>query len=329
MELPGYGFAFPFESALMAWLQSFFGASGIKFISLFSFAGAELTVVFFGFLYWSYDKKMGKYVGLNILMALVWHPMIKNIVMRRRPYFDYEDIDIYLPPDSNADIYDISAQGYSFPSGHSSNAVSFFGSAAMYDITNAGDAGLKKKRTAIVAAVVLSFLVGFSRVIVGAHYPTDVICGWILGIAVIFLVPRLRAFFGSTLKLYVFLLVVSLPGLLYCTSADYYTAMGALMGFMAGTLFEERFVQFENTRNPLFSFLRVAIGLAVYFALNTILKLPFSKDFLHSGVHAALIVRCMRYTVVSFVCFGVYPMTFRFLTEKNDHNKTEEDRKGE
>lgn len=329
MILAGYGFAFPFESEFMAWLQSFLGLNGIKFISLFSFAGAELTAVFFGFLYWSYDKKMGKYVGLNILMALVWHPMIKNVVMRRRPYFDHEDIDIYLPPDSNADIYDISAQGYSFPSGHSSNAVSFFGSAAAYDITNAEDAARKKKRAGIIAAVVISFLVGFSRVTVGAHYPTDVLCGWLLGIAVIFLIPRLRTFFGSTPKLYAFLLAVSLPGMFYCTSADYYTAMGALMGFMAGTLFEERFVQFENTRNPLFSFLRVAIGLAIYFALNAILKLPFSREFLHSGVHAALIVRCLRYAIVSFICFGVYPMSFRFLTEKHDQSQIEEERKGE
>ena len=52
-------------------------------------------------------------------------------------------------------------------------------------------------------------------------------------------------------------------------------------------------------------------GVKVYLALNTLLKLPFSKAFLSSGTTAALLVRCARYTVVAFVDFGVYPMLFR------------------
>ncbi len=45
--------------------------------------------------------------------------------------------------------------------------------------------------------------------------------------------------------------------------------------------------------------------------LNTLLKLPFSKEFLSGGVIAALPVRSERYAIVAFVDFGAYPMMFR------------------
>jgi membrane-associated phospholipid phosphatase len=48
--------------------------------------------------------------------------MAKNIALRRRPYFDHESIHILRVVEPEADIYDIAAQGYSFPSGHSTNA---------------------------------------------------------------------------------------------------------------------------------------------------------------------------------------------------------------
>ena len=56
---------------------------------------------------------------------------------------------------------------------------------------------------------------------------------------------------------------------------------------------------------------RLPGGLVVYFVINSLLKLSFSKEFLSSGTSAALMVRCARYAVVSFVDFGVYPMLFR------------------
>ena len=51
----------------------------------------------------------------------------------------------------------------------------------------------------------------------------------------------------------------------------------------------------------------------MYFVLNTVLKLPFPKAFLDSGTTAAMLVRTVRYAVILFVEFGVYPMTFPWL----------------
>ena len=298
----GTTFFFTWEVSLMEWLQSHIGSTGISFISNFSLFGEELPLILIvGFLYWSYDKKMGRSVGLIAIMGLIWNTMIKNIVMRRRPYFDHESINILRVVDSEADIYDISAQGYSFPSAHSTNAVTVFGSLAVN----------LRKRWFTVIAIMIPLLTGISRFVVGAHYPTDVMAGWLLGLTSVVLVYTLQKKVKNTLVLYGILLITAIPGFFYCTSADYFTAVGLLIGFMGGTLLDDYCVRFEDTRKPLFMVTRLLGGLAVYLVLNTVLKMPFSKEFLTDGSTAALMVRCARYAIVAFVDFGVYPMLFK------------------
>ena len=46
--------------------------------------------------------------------------------------------------------------------------------------------------------------------------------------------------------------------------------------------------------------------------LNTVLKMPFSKEFLSSGTALAHIVRTLRYGLVIFCVCGLYPMVFKF-----------------
>lgn len=307
MTATGNTFFFPWEVNLMEWLQGHIGSTGISIISFFSMFGEEiLLVLFLGFIYWCYDKKLGRTMGLTAIMGLTWNAMAKNIALRRRPYFDHENIKILRVVEPEADIYNISAQGYSFPSGHSTNAVTAFGSLAVH----------LRKRWATVIAVAIPLLTGFSRFVVGAHYPTDVLGGWLLGVIIVLLVPLLQKRVKSTLQLYGILLLINLPGFLYCKSADYYTGAGLLIGFMGATLLDDNCVHFENTRKPLYRVLRLLGGVAVYFALSKLLKLPFSDEFLNSGTTASLLVRCARYAVIAFVDFGVYPMLFRF--EKKD-----------
>lgn len=68
-------------------------------------------------------------------------------------------------------------ESFSFPSGHSIAALSFFGAAAWLVATRQENAAAKAG-LAILAAVMI-FLIGFSRVYIGVHYPTDVVAGWI------------------------------------------------------------------------------------------------------------------------------------------------------
>ena len=303
MTAIGNTFFFQWEVTLMEWLQANLGSAAISMMSFFSLFGEELPLILIvGFIYWSYDKKLGRRMGLSAIMGLTWSTMIKNIVLRRRPYFDHENIKILRIVEPHGDIYDISTQGYSFPSAHSTNAVTVFGSLA----TNL------RKRWIVILAIILPLLTGISRFVVGAHYPTDVMAGWLLGLTSVTVVNMLQDRVKNTITLYGILLVIALPGFFYCRTEDYFTSMGLMIGFMGGTLLDDRFVHFENTEKLLFRVLRVLGGLVVYLVLNTLLKLPFSKEFLSDGSTAAMTIRFVRYAIVSVVAFGVYPMVFRF-----------------
>jgi undecaprenyl-diphosphatase len=64
----------------------------------------------------------------------------------------------------------------SFPSGHATSSMIFFLALAL-----ALTARSRWHRAAAGAAVTLSFLVGTSRVMLGVHWPSDVIGGWAFG----------------------------------------------------------------------------------------------------------------------------------------------------
>ncbi len=240
----GNTFYLPFEPGLMENLQRLFGDGGSTMIARLSFLGEETALVLIlGLLYWCLNKKFGIYVGTNLLIGVVLNPLIKNVAIRRRPYFDHEGVKCLRPVEKGADLYDISAQGYSFPSGHSMNGAIAYGSVANY----------MRKRAVTIIAVVITVLIGISRVLAGVHYPTDVLGGWAVGAIVIFAIPAIYEKFGEEKRGLVNLVIfaVSCVGIFYCRTADYYTGIGILGGFFLAIEFEKRYVNFEETRKPL------------------------------------------------------------------------------
>lgn len=65
----------------------------------------------------------------------------------------------------------------SFPSGHATSSMIFYLTVAV-----ALGLGTRWHRRATAAAIVLSLLIGTSRVMLGVHWPSDVIGGWSFGL---------------------------------------------------------------------------------------------------------------------------------------------------
>jgi undecaprenyl-diphosphatase len=73
----------------------------------------------------------------------------------------------------------------SFPSGHATSSMIFYLALAI-----ALTAHTRWNRTAAAGAVLLSLLIGTSRVMLGVHWPSDVIGGWAFGMLWVLLTLR-------------------------------------------------------------------------------------------------------------------------------------------
>ncbi len=97
--------------------------------------------------------------GLTAGVGILTYKGLKNRLVRERPYITHNGIVATTAP----------LDRYSFPSGHTMHAVSF---AILYSTHVPHVSWIM---------VPFAFLVAASRVILGLHYPTDVVVGGILG----------------------------------------------------------------------------------------------------------------------------------------------------
>jgi undecaprenyl-diphosphatase len=111
------------------------------------------------------NYQLTAYLVVTGLGALALDPAIKLLVGRLRPMVP---TPVALAP------------GYSFPSGHALNATVFYGVMLLMFLPIIPPR-LRRLVTGLVIALVM--LVGISRVALGVHYPSDVIGGWLLGVA--------------------------------------------------------------------------------------------------------------------------------------------------
>ena len=86
----------------------------------------------------------------------------------------------------------VAVYSFAFPSGHAANSMIVYLLLALLLIRDEG-----RKRAAATAAVLLSVVIGISRVLLGVHWPSDVIGGWAFGLlwvlATMAFAPRVEA----------------------------------------------------------------------------------------------------------------------------------------
>ena len=113
------------------------------------------------------DWKLKIFAVFNVGMASIVNLMVKYIVKRPRP-------DV---------VALIVERGYSFPSGHSMLAMAVFGYIAYVIYKTMKNKGLKLILGFL--SCLIGVLIALSRVYLGVHYFSDIVCGLVLGLAVL------------------------------------------------------------------------------------------------------------------------------------------------
>jgi undecaprenyl-diphosphatase len=95
-------------------------------------------------------------------VGLITYKLLKSKLVRERPFISFDAIECAMPP----------LDRYSFPSGHTLHAVLFTSIAIVYAPALA------------LLLMPLVALIALSRVVLGLHYPSDVLVGAFLGWAI-------------------------------------------------------------------------------------------------------------------------------------------------
>lgn len=134
---------------------------------VFTALGEPTVLIVAGFLVavWLWLRHRGRFAVGLLLVILIGRGLSevqKYWIARARP-----DLEPHL----------VIVKTWSFPSGHATSSMIFYLTLAL-----ALTARTEWRRVAVAAAILLSLLIGTSRVMLGVHWPSDVVGGWSFGL---------------------------------------------------------------------------------------------------------------------------------------------------
>ncbi|PAT02018.1 hypothetical protein CI105_03925 [Candidatus Izimaplasma bacterium ZiA1] len=267
------------------------------FFSFISFLGEQYIIIaVLGFLYWTYNKKFGETVAITIAVSGVFNNLIKVIVGAKRPFLEYPDRVDNLRPGTST--------GNSFPSGHTQGFSTMLFSIAFY---------IKKL---FIVSTLLVILMMLSRMFLGVHYLEDVIVGAALGIMVAYIIGHfINKFYDDKDKLfrfYNYLMIGFFPFVFLFKSDDLFKTYGMLIGLILAITFEYKFVNFDMNISRIKKLIRYFVGLIIMIVLQVGIKKIYSP-FFEEGSDIYMYFDFVRYLLIAFVGFGLYPYIFKRL----------------
>ena len=281
------------------------------FFSAVTYFGDELAFMALALLlFWCVDKRTGYYVFVVGLFGTLANQFLKILCRVPRPW-------VLAPGFTIVESARAAATGYSFPSGHTQNAVGTFGAIGL----------MAKKRWVKKLCLALVLLVPFSRMYLGVHTPLDV------GAAFLMAAILLAAFYplfrsekkADTAMPYLLAAGIALAMLfvLYVGGirADFapgsedesnlahavknaWTLLGAIAGLLVVFLADRKALRFDTRAHLLGQALKFVLGLALVAGVKAALKPLFYAVF------SAGLADCLRYFIVVLLAGIVWPLSF-------------------
>ena len=261
--------------------------------------------------FWCVDKRRGYYVLSVGFLGTLTNQFMKLWFRVPRPW-------VLDPNFTILEQAREAAAGYSFPSGHTQNAVGTFGALAI----------TTKTRWIKVLSVALAVLVPFSRMYVGVHTPADVPVAAAMAVAFLML---LRPFIfrkdeGNVLRLLTVLTLLSAAFLCFVEFWNFpadidhhnlqsgiknaYTLIGSLVGLVIVYFVDNKYIRFETSAIWWVQILKVALGFLAVLAVKSGLKTPIEMI---CGGH--MIARAIRYFLIVIMAGIIWPLTFQWLSK--------------
>lgn len=264
------------------------------FRALTSLGGEAFLFLLMSVVLWCVDFGWGVRLVILLLFSSYLNIDLKDLFRQPRP-FDFEP-----------GVQLAAAEGrYGLPSGHSQSAVVVWGYIAA-----------RVRKVWLWAAVIgLVILIGFSRVYLGVHFPTDVLAGWAIGAVLLVLYlalqPKLDKYLVrlSLVVQILLALAVSLVLFLVHPVPDTALVLAALAGVGVGLVLAHRYVAFNAGGYLWQRVVRFVVGIAVALALYVGLGIILPGE----GSAFYLAGRCLIYGLIGVWITLGGPWLFKLL----------------